>query len=57
MMNRTWAAVLLATLTMTGTATAQQIAAPGATKPKPSEGPGEVSRNAPVNGVLTLFGN
>jgi hypothetical protein len=57
MMNRTWAAVLLATLTMTGTATAQQIAAPGAIKPKPIEGPGEVSRNAPVNGVLTLFGN
>lgn len=60
MMNRTWAAVMLATLAITGAtggATAQQIAAPGAIKPKPIEGPGEVSRNAPVNGVLTLFGN
>lgn len=57
MKNRTWAAVLLATLAMTGAATAQQVAAPGAIKPKRVEGPGEVSRNAPVNGVLTLFGN
>lgn len=36
---------------------AQQIAAPGAVKTKPIEVPGDVSRNAPINGVLTLFGN
>jgi len=33
-------------------------ALPGATgKSKPISAPGEVSRSAPVNGVLTLFGN
>ncbi|MDQ1158428.1 hypothetical protein QE385_002755 [Sphingomonas sp. SORGH_AS 950] len=35
----------------------QPVAAPGAVKPKPAQAPGEVSRNAPINGVLTLFGN
>jgi hypothetical protein len=42
-----------------GPAIAQQAtpALPGATKPKLPEGPGPVSRNAPINGVLTLFGN
>jgi hypothetical protein len=34
-----------------------EVALPGApAAPKP-QGPGEVSRNAPVNGVLVLFGN
>ncbi|MEG8023749.1 hypothetical protein QP162_03475 [Sphingomonas aurantiaca] len=33
-------------------------ALPGATgKAKPVSAPGEVSRSAPINGVLTLFGN
>ncbi len=57
MTNRRWTAVLLAATMIAGPATAQQVAAPGAIRPKPIEAPGEVSRNAPVNGVLTLFGN
>ncbi len=32
-------------------------AKPGAPAAKPASAPGEVSRSAPVNGVLTLFGN
>jgi hypothetical protein len=32
-------------------------ALPGATPPKPVGGPGAPSRNAPVNGVLVLYGN
>ncbi|WP_294236602.1 hypothetical protein [uncultured Sphingomonas sp.] len=50
-------AALLAMAVIAGPALAQQVAAPGAIKPKKVEAPGEVSRNAPVNGVLTLFGN
>jgi len=60
MFHRSWRATALAGLAMVvagGPVTAQQVAAPGAIKAKPIEGPGEVSRNAPVNGVLTLFGN
>lgn len=57
MINRPWTAVMLAATMLAGPAMAQQIAAPGAMKPKPVEAPGEVSRNAPINGVLTLFGN
>jgi hypothetical protein len=39
-------------------APAQTPALPGATaKPKPIVAPPQVSRNAPINGVLTLFGN
>ena len=39
-------------------APAQAPALPGAiAKPKPVEAPPQVSRNAPINGVLTLFGN
>lgn len=39
-------------------APAQAPALPGAiTKPKPIVAPPQVSRNAPINGVLTLFGN
>ncbi|HJO66378.1 MAG TPA: hypothetical protein QF469_13670 [Sphingomonas sanguinis] len=57
MINRPWTAALLAATMIAGPATAQQVAAPGAIKPKPVQAPGEVSRNAPINGVLTLFGN
>ncbi|WP_267351242.1 hypothetical protein [Sphingomonas sp. GM_Shp_2] len=57
-MTKAW---LLALVLVAGPAAATQavqgVALPGATKPKPVTGPGEVSRNAPVNGVLTLFGN
>jgi hypothetical protein len=38
-------------------APAQQAALPGAPKVPKSLGPGLVSKNAPINGVLTLFGN
>jgi hypothetical protein len=38
-------------------APAQQAALPGAPKLPKDLGPGLVSKNAPVNGVLTLFGN
>ncbi|RXD03863.1 hypothetical protein EQZ23_16365 [Sphingomonas sp. UV9] len=39
-------------------APAQAPALPGATaRPKPTVAPPQVSRNAPINGVLTLFGN
>ncbi|VVT24434.1 conserved exported hypothetical protein [Sphingomonas sp. EC-HK361] len=34
-----------------------RAALPGATPAPKPQAPGEVSRNAPVNGVLTLFGN
>ncbi len=57
MINRAWTAALLAATMIAGPAMAQQVAAPGAIKPKPAQAPGEVSRNAPINGVLTLFGN
>lgn len=57
MINRPWAAAALAAFAMAAPAAAQQVAAPGAIPPKKIEAPGEVSRNAPVNGVLTLFGN
>ncbi|KTT68390.1 hypothetical protein [Sphingomonas sanguinis] len=57
MINRAWTATLLAATMIAGPAMAQQVAAPGAIKPKPAQAPGEVSRNAPINGVLTLFGN
>lgn len=59
MSKRSYRMVMLATLALGAAmpATAQQVAAPGAAKAKPIEAPGEVSRNAPINGVLTLFGN
>jgi hypothetical protein len=39
-------------------ATAQTVVGPAAAPAKPvSTAPGQVSRNAPINGVLTLFGN
>lgn len=49
--------LLLVLATMAGPVMAQQAALPGATPIKSAEGPGEVSKNAPINGVLTLFGN
>ncbi|WP_375404666.1 hypothetical protein [uncultured Sphingomonas sp.] len=36
---------------------AQQVALPGVAAPKSTSTPGEVSRGAPVNGVLVLYGN
>ena len=48
------ASPLAAQSVMPGTAVP---AKPGAAAPKPVSAPGEVSRSAPVNGVLTLFGN
>lgn len=44
-------------LALAAPAAAQQAALPGAPKAKPAEGPGEVARGAPVNGVLVLYGN
>lgn len=49
--------IALTALLMASPAAAQDVALPGAPKPKPVEGPAEVSRGAPVNGVLVLYGN
>ncbi|HVF93853.1 MAG TPA: hypothetical protein VM900_06030 [Sphingomonas sp.] len=38
-------------------ATAQQAALPGAPRTRTAEGPGEVAKRAPINGVLVLYGN
>ncbi|WP_174287338.1 hypothetical protein [Sphingomonas bacterium] len=38
-------------------AVAQQAALPGVISIKPAQGPGEVAKRAPVNGVLVLYGN
>lgn len=38
-------------------ASAQQAALPGAPRVKAAEGPGEVAKRAPINGVLVLYGN
>ncbi|MDB5703051.1 MAG: hypothetical protein JWN66_167 [Sphingomonas bacterium] len=56
MIARIMAAALA--LAATGAAAAQTVGPvlPGVRPSKP-EGPAEVSRNAPINGVLTLFGN
>lgn len=49
--------LIFAAALLAGPAAAQQ-ALPGAPPARAAPtGPGEVSRNAPVNGVLTLFGN
>lgn len=47
----------LSLLTLAGPALAQQAALPGALKTDRPLGPGIVSKQAPVNGVLTLYGN
>jgi len=49
-------ALILAALVVASPGVAQ-VALPGAPKPKASDAPGPVSRSAPVNGVLTLYGN
>jgi hypothetical protein len=56
--------MMAAALLVAGPVTAQTVtsgaaipAKPGAPAAKPASAPGEVSRSAPVNGVLTLFGN
>lgn len=36
---------------------AQQAALPGVVRVPPAQGPGEVAKGAPVNGVLVLYGN
>ena len=38
-------------------AAAQQVSGPGISLPAKPSGPGSVSKNAPVNGVLVLYGN
>ncbi|MBS0478088.1 MAG: hypothetical protein JSR79_02170 [Proteobacteria bacterium] len=38
-------------------AAAQQVSGPGVPTPPKPTGPGAVSKNAPVNGVLVLYGN
>ena len=49
---------LVALLVLTATpAMAQQVALPGATQTKSIQGPGEVAKRAPVDGVLVLYGN
>jgi hypothetical protein len=49
--------LILAALLVAGPTAAQQVALPGAVKPKTMDTLGPVSRSAPVNGVLTLYGN
>ena len=51
------AALFTAALFVAAPALAQQVALPGAPRQDRALGPGIVSKNAPVNGVLTLFGN
>ncbi|WP_174291765.1 hypothetical protein [Sphingomonas bacterium] len=48
---------VIAALLVATPAVGQQAALPGAAKPQGPLGPGIVSKNAPVNGVLTLYGN
>ncbi len=50
--------LLLAAIVVAGPVAAQTTAGPSVAPAKPvSSAPGQVSRNAPINGVLTLFGN
>jgi len=50
--------LIMAALVVAAPAAAQTVAGPTAAPAKPvATGPGQVSRNAPINGVLTLFGN
>ncbi len=50
--------VMLAALAaMASPAAAQTVAGPGAPPPGKTTAPGPVSKNAPVNGVLVLYGN
>lgn len=50
--------ILMAALLVAAPATAQTVSGPATPPAKPAaSAPGAVSRNAPINGVLTLFGN
>ena len=49
-------ASMLATLVPLAAA-AQQVALPGSPRVRAAEGPGEVAKRAPINGVLVLYGN
>ena len=50
--------LLMAAVLVAGPVAAQTTAGPHAAPVKPvASTPGQVSRNAPINGVLTLFGN
>lgn len=49
--------LILGLALLAGPLAAQTVAGPGTVKPKPSLGPIEVARGAPVNGVLVLYGN
>ena len=49
--------LVLAALVAASPATAQQAALPGAARARPITALGPVSKSAPVNGVVTLFGN
>ncbi len=49
--------LVIAGLLIAGPVTAQQAALPGAPRQAKPLGPGIVSKAAPVNGVLTLYGN
>lgn len=49
--------LLVIAIAVAGPAAAQQAALPGAPRQAKSLGPGIVSKGAPVNGVLTLYGN
>ncbi|HEX8485228.1 hypothetical protein [Sphingomonas sp.] len=52
-MNR----LLIAAMLIAAPATAQQVGPPAAATRKPISIPGEISRSAPVNGVVVLYGN
>ena len=56
-MNAGWWVALTGVLVVSGSAMAQEAALPGAAPVAAPAGPGTVSRNAPTNGVLVLFGN
>ena len=51
--------ILAAAMVVASPLAAQSVgpAKPGAAAPRAASAPGEVSRSAPINGVLTLFGN
>lgn len=57
-MGVTMRILILLALAAASPAFAQQVALPGAVKPKPAPAaPAEVAKGAPVNGVLVLYGN
>lgn len=48
--------LMIAAVLVAAPATAQ-VAGPGASRPAAAEAPGAVPKRAPINGVLTLYGN